>query len=108
MSADLTVQILLGLLVLVVGFSGYITASRATRAQSASADKAVDAAAFERARQIYEGALETLRDELASCRSELLSARGEISGLRHELARVRAELERLHPETGPLPGPHPA
>ena len=105
MTGDTVVQVLLGLLVLAVGYTGFVTASRATRSQAASADRAVDAGAFERARQIYEGALETLRDELAATRSDLLSARSEISGmredslkLRQEITRLRAQIARLDPD----------
>ena len=105
MSGDTIVQILLGLLVLVVGWTGYVSASRATRSQARSADKAVDAGAFERAKDIYEDVVATLRSDLAATRIDLLSARGEITGLREEITRLRAEMARISPrDPGAAPG----
>lgn len=107
MNADRIIEVLLGLLTLVVGFAGFWLASRSTGIQGKAAVKAVDAGAFERAREIYESAMSTLRgelndtrSELASARSDLIAARTEIAGLRQDMARLEEEIRLLRQQTG--------
>lgn len=94
MNSTIIVEILLGLLTLIVGLVTFMAASRTQRQQHMADRTAVDAAAYERAREIYESALQTLREELSSTRSELLTARGDIMALRDEIGRLRSELKR--------------
>lgn len=93
MNSTVVVEILLGLLTLIVGFVTFMAASRTQRQQHMADKTAVDASAYERAREIYESALQTLREELSSTRSELLTARGDIISLREEIVHLRAELK---------------
>jgi predicted RNase H-like nuclease (RuvC/YqgF family) len=94
MDSTVVVEILLGLLTVTVGFVTFIAASRTQRQQSVADQTAVDAAAYERAKEIYESALQTLHEEWSSTRSELLTARSEIMSLRAEIARLREELKK--------------
>lgn len=93
MSSTIIVEILLGLLTIIVGFVTFIAASRTQQQQHIAEKTSVDAAAYARAREIYESALQTLREELSSTRSELLTARGDIMSLRDEIGRLRSELK---------------
>lgn len=93
MDSTVIVEILLGLLTVVVGFVTFMAASRTQRQQHVAERTAVDAAAYERAREIYESALQTLREELTSTRSELLTARSDILALRDEISHLRAEMK---------------
>lgn len=94
MDSTVVIEIMLGLLTVTVGFVTFVAASRTQRQQSIEHQTAVDAAAFERAKEIYESALETLQTDLSSTRSELLSARNEIMSLRTEIAVLRDELRK--------------
>ena len=92
MSGDLIIQVLLGILVLVVGYTGYVSASRATRSQSASAGKAIDAAAYERARELYESAITT---QGASLRAQITDLSAEVTRLRLQGVDLAAEVTAL-------------
>lgn len=94
MTSTIVVEILLGLLTVVVGFVTFMAASRTQRQQHVADRTAVDAAAYERAKEIYESALQTLRADLSSTRSELLTARGEVMSLREEISHLREELKK--------------
>jgi polyhydroxyalkanoate synthesis regulator phasin len=94
MDSTIVVEILLGLLTVTVGFVTFVAASRTQKQQSLADQTAVDAAAYERAKEIYESALQIMRDDLTSTRSELLSARNEIMTLRGEIATLREELRK--------------
>jgi hypothetical protein len=83
------VQILLGLLTAAVAATAFLSASRANREQSKASSAAVDAAAYTRAREIYEGALGTLRVEVDGMRQE-------IGRLRDSNATLRGEISELH------------
>lgn len=119
MSSTLVVEILLGLIAAVIGFSSFYQATRANReqarlalAQSTATTKAVDAEAYERAREIYEHALNTLRAELRSTGTELhelrdsneklstalREARTEISEVKNSNERLRGEITLLRAE----------
>lgn len=94
MDGTIIVEILLGLLTVTVGFVTFMAASRTQKQQSLSDQTAVDAAAYQRAKEIYESALQILRDDLNVTRSELLTARNEIISLRGEIANLREELRK--------------
>lgn len=114
MSTSLIIQILLGLLVIILPTAVWFASTRAIRAQSGAAKGAVDAAAYGRAKDIYEGALDQLRTEVSDLRAEIarlrqaneglasqvqhlsevnITLRDQISGLREEL-RVSRSHER--------------
>lgn len=106
MGADRFIEVFLGLLTLIVGYTSFVMATRTTRIQEKASVRAVDAAAFDRAKQIYEGALDTLRGELVACRadlttarSDLTTARSEIAGLRIDIAGLKAEIAKLRGRT---------
>lgn len=85
MTATLIIEILLGVLTVVVGLGSFLAATHANRLQARSAQMAVDAGAYARAKEIYEGALGELRLELESMRAEIIRLRAEIVLLRSRL-----------------------
>jgi chromosome segregation ATPase len=94
MTASLVVEILLGLMAAGVTSAAFFAATRANRAQSQSTQVSVDAAAYTRAKEIYEGALGTLRTEVESMRLEVTRLRESNDRLREEIAGLRQELGR--------------
>ena len=98
MSSTLVVELLLGLVTVVLGYNTFRSATQANREQSHAAVVAVDAAAYARARDIYESALDTLRAELVSTRDEIHSLRQSNDQLRAEIAPLRRSNERLQSE----------
>lgn len=84
--------------------------TRTQEVQATAAIVAVDAAAYQRAKEIYEGALNTLHTELESTRAEIASLRKSASDLQQsnidlqgEVFKLRAQVVRLTLATGGLP-----
>jgi chromosome segregation ATPase len=94
MTTALAVEILLGLMAAGMTAAAFFAATRANRAQSQAVQTSVDADAYKRAREIYEGALGTLRTEVESMRLEVTRLRESNDRLREEIAGLRAELGR--------------
>lgn len=95
MSSAVVVEILLGLLTAIVGIVTYIAASNANRMQAKVSMIAVDAAAYERAQEIYESALASLRTDLANMREESERLRASNEQLRQEVFALRMEIGKL-------------
>jgi predicted nucleic acid-binding Zn-ribbon protein len=95
MSAGLLIEILLGLLAFGVSAAAFFSATRANRSQSDSARAAVDAGAYQRAKEIYEGAIETLRSQTAQLHGEVVSLQGEVTRLRLQGTELAGEVTRL-------------
>lgn len=98
MTTDRVIEILLALMTVVIGYSSFAMATRTTRIERKAAVRAVDAGAFDRAKMIYEGALDTLRDELQACRTELTTAHRDLTAARNEIASLRADIYVLQQE----------
>ena len=102
MNPALAGTLAIGAVTAAIAVAAFWLSARAARAQSQAAGKAIDAGAYQRAREIYEGALDTLREELVACRAELATARsdlttarGEIAGLRTDIAGLKTEIAEL-------------
>ena len=102
MSDALIVQILLGVLTIVIGVATYLSASRANQQQDRAATVAVDAAAYTRAREIYEGALGTLRVDVENMRIEIVAHRESNNALRVEIGSLRESNNALRGEIAAL------
>jgi predicted nucleic acid-binding Zn-ribbon protein len=94
-SASLVVEVLLGLLTAAVAVAALFSATRANRAQSQAAAAAVDAGAYERAREIYESAIGSLKNQTTDLHTEVVSLRDEVTRLRAQSADLRDEVTRL-------------
>lgn len=95
MSTSLLVEILLALLTIGLSAAAFFAATRANRTQAAAAQTAVDAGAYQRAKEIYEGAIETLKGQTAQLHSEVVSLQGEVTRLRLQGTDLSAEVSRL-------------
>jgi hypothetical protein len=94
--------VLLAVLTGIVGFASYMAATRANRETARTAGKSVDAAAFDRAKDIYLAALETARADLAACREDLVSTRADLLAARKDMRELTASNERLTVEIAAL------
>lgn len=104
MSTDRIIEILLAAVTVCIGLAAFWLASKSTRIEGRAAIRTADAGAFERAKDIYESALATLREDLvatradlATARSDLVTARQEIAALRQDIADLRIQIEHLGP-----------
>ena len=97
MSLALAVDLTLGILPFIVGYATYRLSARSQAAHETAAGKAVDAAAYERARGIYEGAIAQLVREGEAARQE----RDRLAG---EVRRLSSINDRLEAEAGKLEG----
>lgn len=95
MSATLVVEILLGAATLGLSAAAFFAAARANRSQSEAAQKSIDAGAGLRAKEIYEGVIETLKGQTAQLHQEVLQLQGEVVRLRLQGTEMAGEVTRL-------------
>lgn len=95
MSASLVVEILLALLAAILPAAVFFAARGANRAQSETAALAVDAAAYQRAKDIYEGAIDALKSQTGDLHDQVVNLQSEVSRLRMQSADLSAEVTRL-------------
>ena len=98
MNAAAVTNILLGVLAGAVGFVAFVSSSRANREQAKTAGRAVDAEAYERARESYEAAIATLKGEISLLRDETGRMRVSNDALRESNDNLRTEIHRLREE----------
>jgi chromosome segregation ATPase len=94
-STSLLVEILLALLALILPAAVFFAARGANRAQSETAALAVDAAAYQRAKEIYEGAIDALKSQTGDLHDQVVNLQSEVSRLRMQSADLSAEVTRL-------------
>lgn len=102
MSAAVVTDIMLGVLTAAVGFVAFIASTRANREQAKARGLAVDAAAYARAKDIYEGALDSLKEEMERMRAETARVRESNDSLRKSNDALRLEIHRLRDEVSAL------
>lgn len=102
MSTATLVEILLGLLTAAIAYSGYTSARQATRTQARAAIVAVDAGAYERAREIYEGAILQMRSDMETVKEESSSLRKSNTELRDSNEKLRESNRALSAEVTAL------
>lgn len=95
MSETLVINILLGLLTAGVAFAGIRLTARQTRSQAQAAIVAVDAAAYERAKGIYESAIGQLQRENDDLRKQRDQAVDDREVLRADRNRTRDDNRAL-------------
>jgi septal ring factor EnvC (AmiA/AmiB activator) len=110
-SGSLFDTLVIGLPSLTLAGLGYLSSQHAHRDTVIAARVPVDAAAYDRARGLYESVIHQLRDDIAGLRAELADARAQITRLESQLdsaqagvTGLRAEITRLHGAAG-SPGP---
>jgi len=88
-------NILVAVISVAVSGAAFYGANQATRARARSDNRAVDAAAYARATDIYESTIGALRAEIARLTSDVQAARTEIAEVRAELTRMQTAHNRL-------------
>lgn len=95
MSTTLAVEILLALLATGLSAAAFFAATRANRAQAEAAETAVDAAAYQSAKGIYESAITSLRDQTRDLHDQVVNLQTEVSRLRTQSADLQTEVIQL-------------
>jgi len=99
------ITILLGVATLALPAAAYFASTRATRLQvrqgavDAAANRevnrvAVDAAAYERARQMYEAAIDVLKDQISDLTGRVTSLTEEVHSLRSANEKLEREVHK--------------
>lgn len=102
MSASLAVEILLGLLTFSVSAVALFLGLRANKAQAQAASTAVDAAAYQRAKDIYESAIDSLKGQTTDLHDQVINLQTEVSRLRTQSADLQTEVSRLRSSNAEL------
>lgn len=92
MGSTIIVSIVLTFVTAAISVAVFFAATHAARIQAEAASRStretVDAAAYERAKQIYESAIDQLEQELTRMRSRLLEFEQEVNLLRGQVAHL--------------------
>lgn len=102
LSIDTIITMIVGAAAVAVTVSIYFVAAKANKTQLRMQQGAVDAAAYERAKIIYEGAINTLQGEIDSLRGEMSRLRDANESMSAEMARVRALNREMQGEVNRL------
>jgi peptidoglycan hydrolase CwlO-like protein len=94
-NAQLAVEVLLGLLTAVVAVAAFFSAQKANQAQARAQVTAVDAAAYGRAKAIYESAIEALQSQTADLHEQVEALSTEVDRLRTANNDLSGEVGRL-------------
>lgn len=89
MNSSAAFNIIITVASVAVAAAAFYGANRATRSKAASDNRAVDAAAYSRATDIYESTIATLRTEIARLTTEIQAARTELGQIHTELGRLQ-------------------
>jgi peptidoglycan hydrolase CwlO-like protein len=92
MNSSLVIEILLGLLTAVVGYVAYRGSSKAATAQAEAIEADVDAKAYERAKTIYESAIDSLEGHVNRLREQTKLLDTEVSKLQQSNADLRKQV----------------
>ena len=95
MSSSIVVEILLAVLAMVVGLGSFVGANRAGKAQTAVTIADIDAQAYERAKGIYESAIDTLEKQLIRLRDQLTELDNEVMKLQESNRRMSMQVTDL-------------
>jgi chromosome segregation ATPase len=91
----LIVEILLGVLAAAVGWAGYQGSKSANKTQAVTLPDDVEADAYERARNIYEGAIGSLEAQVRRLREELTILDREVNRLRESNVALLGQVDEL-------------
>ena len=88
-------NILVAVTSVMVAGAAFYGANRATRLKASTDNRAVDAAAYTRATDIYESTIATLRAEIGRLTDEVKAARAEIQQVHTDLGRLQDTNDEL-------------
>ena len=102
MDGSTVVEILLAVLTVAVGVGTYLSAGRAARLQSTGTLADIDAKAYDRAKGIYESAIDTLQEQLGNLRTQMGTLDAEISRLQETNRSLMRQVADLQVTNGQL------
>ena len=97
--------LLVGLVTIIIGAATFWLATRASHEQAKVGTLAVDAAAYTRAAEIYEGTIKTLTDEISRLRTEMKDLRDELMKSRTETGQLLNHITELQATISMLKSP---
>lgn len=89
------IEIMLGVLAAAVGWAGYQGSKGANRQTALALPEGVEGDAYERAKNIYEGAIGSLESQVRRLRSELTNLDTEVNRLRESNVALLAQVDEL-------------
>jgi cell division protein FtsB len=92
---SIIVEILLSVLAVMIGVGSFVGASRANKLQSESAQTAIDATAYQRAREIYESAIDTLQEHVTGLREQMITLDSEVAKLQETNRSLMLQVSEL-------------
>jgi cell division protein FtsB len=95
MTDSLIIEVLLGVLALMIGVGSFVGASRAAKIQAVGLKASVEANAYQRATDIYEGAIKSMESQITRLRQEISALDGEINKLRASNVKLSGEVTDL-------------
>lgn len=96
MDTSVVVAIGLGAPAAVISYLSFRAATQANKSQAEAAKVAVDSEAFERARKIYQDAIETLTEQVTQFRAQVKQMDTEMTKLQIRSRELEREVESLH------------
>ena len=111
MDPGVVISIILAVLGVAITIVIWIASTRAVRIQQAQAGpsallRSVDEDAYERARKIYEGAIDQLESEVVRLNDQVRGLQDEVLRLNSEVIRLRGKNPRPLDDSGPQPKIH--
>lgn len=95
MSASSLIEAAVAVVTTSIAAAAFFQATKANRSQSQAAVTAIDAAAYERAKSLYESAIDTLNDQTTHLHDQVVNLQTEVSRLRSQSADLQSEVTRL-------------
>jgi septal ring factor EnvC (AmiA/AmiB activator) len=102
MSTALIVEIILGVFTAGIAAIALIVGLRANKEQAKASSEAVDAMAYGRAKDIYESAIESLKEQTRALHDQVVDLQTEVSRLRTQSADLQSEVSRLRSSNAEL------
>ena len=95
MSASVVIEVLLAILSVMIGVGSFLGASRAAKFQATPALAEIDAKAYERAKQIYESAIDTMDEQIKRLHVNIDELNKEVTTLRRTNSDLISEMQEM-------------
>lgn len=93
MSSQVVVELLLGVLTAMIAVATYLGAARAGKSQASTAIAQIEADAYNRARAIYEAAIDQLEEQVTRLQDQVDNLQEEVNLLRVSNRKLRQKVE---------------
>ena len=95
MKPEIAGSLAIGVVTAIIAVAAFWLSARAARAQHAAVAKGVDAAAYDRARELYESAIDNLQEETRRLEAQVASLRAEVAQVHDQAGLLQAEIRKL-------------